>query len=247
MHTRSRKDSGKSKKLVLPPCKPSDLCWAKVSCIPSSHRGRLMLIRSTRHPPTVDTVVTTHTHRTQVPGWQWWPARVLPPVEGADQQDERVVVFLVDNTVATVPATLPQFDAHYSRFLQACYANKVRSERWTRMPLQQCNWLPNSQVTAVEWSDETNKVSTEGCQCRICAANLLRGRLAPFCTCRSCSRPLKRPAAFWQRGQLQAGPSQHCSRRVLGSHSGSCCPHQRPSSKRPISSSLCRSHSTLPL
>jgi hypothetical protein len=35
------------------------------------------------------------------------------------------VLFLIDNTVATVPASLPQFDVHYSRFLQACYANKV--------------------------------------------------------------------------------------------------------------------------
>jgi hypothetical protein len=41
------------------------------------------------------------------------------------QERERVVLFLIDNTVATVPANLPQFDVHYSRFLQACYANKV--------------------------------------------------------------------------------------------------------------------------
>jgi len=143
MHTRSRNDSGKSKKLVLPPCKPSDLCWAKVSRIIELASLQVMPIHgSTRHPPTVHTVVTTHTHRTQVPGWQWWPARVLPPVEGADQQNERVVVFLVDNTVATVPATLPQFDAHYSRFLQACYANKVRSERFRPVcPLQVADQL----------------------------------------------------------------------------------------------------------
>lgn len=36
-----------------------------------------------------------------------------------------MVLFLVDNTVATVPARLPQFDVHYGRFLQASYANKV--------------------------------------------------------------------------------------------------------------------------
>lgn len=70
--------------------------------------------------------------RAQVPGWQWWPARVLQPAaadgeqkQELGQEQERVVLFLIDNTVATVPANLPQFDVHYSRFLQACYANKV--------------------------------------------------------------------------------------------------------------------------
>lgn len=50
---------------------------------------------------------------------------MLPPADGVQKEGERVVLFLVDNTVATVPASLPQFDVHYSRFLQACYANKV--------------------------------------------------------------------------------------------------------------------------
>lgn len=70
--------------------------------------------------------------RAQVPGWQWWPARVLQHAAADGEQKpepgqgrERVVLFLIDNTVATVPANLPQFDVHYSRFLQACYANKV--------------------------------------------------------------------------------------------------------------------------
>jgi hypothetical protein len=77
----------------------------------------------------------------QVPGWQWWPARVLPgppppAAAGAEAQQEdgaaegasskeRVVLFLVDNTVARVPASLPQFNEHYQRFLAACYPNKV--------------------------------------------------------------------------------------------------------------------------
>jgi hypothetical protein len=53
---------------------------------------------------------------------------VLPPPDGVQKEDQRVVLFLVDNTVATVPSSLPQFDVHYSRFLQACYANKVCCE-----------------------------------------------------------------------------------------------------------------------
>jgi hypothetical protein len=52
---------------------------------------------------------------------------VLPPVESTKNDDQSVVLFLIDNTVATVPASLPQFDVHYNRFLQACYANKVRN------------------------------------------------------------------------------------------------------------------------
>jgi hypothetical protein len=52
---------------------------------------------------------------------------VLPPVEGTKNDDQSVVLFLIDNTVAKVPASLPQFDVHYNRFLQACYANKVRN------------------------------------------------------------------------------------------------------------------------
>jgi hypothetical protein len=63
----------------------------------------------------------------QVPGWAWWPARVLPaPGAGQQDEDERLVLFLVDNTVARVPSQLPQFNEHYARFLQACYPNKVR-------------------------------------------------------------------------------------------------------------------------
>lgn len=57
---------------------------------------------------------------------------MLPPIEGTTKEDQRVVLFLIDNTVATVPASLPQFDVHYSRFLQACYANKVRKVSFVR-------------------------------------------------------------------------------------------------------------------
>lgn len=41
-----------------------------------------------------------------------------------------MVLFLVDNTVARVPASLPQFNEHYNRFLQACYPNKVGWMPW---------------------------------------------------------------------------------------------------------------------
>lgn len=72
----------------------------------------------------------------KVPGWNWWPAIVLPGPDNAretrgtrsirkDDENERVVLFLVDKTVARVPRELPAFTQHYTRFLSATYSNKV--------------------------------------------------------------------------------------------------------------------------
>jgi hypothetical protein len=59
----------------------------------------------------------------KVNGWPWWPARMLSTVG-----HENIALFLVDNTVARVPSTLPQFDQHYHRFLTAAYTNKVSAQ-----------------------------------------------------------------------------------------------------------------------
>lgn len=73
----------------------------------------------------------------KVPGWQWWPAVVVPETEEQRQQQLRqqeeqgngnralpnLVCFLVDNTMARCPQ-LP-FDAHYHRFLNVAYSDKV--------------------------------------------------------------------------------------------------------------------------
>lgn len=122
----------KKPKAVLPPPRPSELCWAKVGG--PARRWVALHARTPGHCcPSKPTLSCVAAARAQVPGWQWWPARVLQPAAADGQQKqkepgqerERVVLFLIDNTVATVPANLPQFDVHYSRFLQACYANKV--------------------------------------------------------------------------------------------------------------------------
>ncbi|WIA13033.1 hypothetical protein OEZ85_006641 [Tetradesmus obliquus] len=61
----------------------------------------------------------------KVPGWQWWPARLLPLAkEARTTEEERLVLFLVDRTVARVPSTPPLFHVHYNRFLGATYGNK---------------------------------------------------------------------------------------------------------------------------
>lgn len=64
----------------------------------------------------------------QVPGWQWWPARLLPLAKELRTTDEeQLVLFLVDRTVSRVPSTPPLFHIHYNRFLGATYGNKVSS------------------------------------------------------------------------------------------------------------------------
>jgi hypothetical protein len=49
--------------------------------------------------------------------------------EARTSEEERLVLFLVDRTVARVPSTPPLFHVHYNRFLGATYGNKVSLRR----------------------------------------------------------------------------------------------------------------------
>lgn len=69
----------------------------------------------------------------KVPGWEWWPSRVLQQKQeqgddGSNGSVQTLVFFYADNTCAWVTGALLPFDQHYQRFLTPAYSNKVRPQ-----------------------------------------------------------------------------------------------------------------------
>jgi hypothetical protein len=136
----------------------------------------------------------------QVPGWQWWPARLLPRPADADEgareetapppaaaAAEPLVLFLVDHTVARVPPHPPRFAPHYSRFLPNTYANRVRSVCAAFCVLPSVFWARGHHAAAPAAHVSLARICCPHCCC--CHVH----------DCRSFFRPWKRHAHCWRR------------------------------------------------